>query len=349
MIRWGLPALWWAPALIAPAAIWFAWRLRRRERRLEEIADAPLLPVLLPGRSPRRARRRLVLWLAGAALVLAAFARPQWGFRWEDARRRGLNLIVVLDTSNSMRTQDLKPDRLQQAKWGIRDLVAKLRGDRVGLVAFAGSAFLQCPLTLDYSAFLMTLDDVYAGIVPRGGTAIGRALRKAIESRDIDSNAETAILLITDGEDHEGDPLDLVDDLRAAGVRVYAVGAGSPEGDLIPAGDGGFVKDRDGQVVKSSLREDVLQRLAIATGGAYVRAAPGDFGLDRLYEEEMSGLRRAENESRLSRVWEERFVWFLGAGWLLLAAEGLMEGWGRRGGANGGDAEPDASRGSLNS
>ncbi len=324
MIRWGAAErLWWLALLPVAAALLFALR-RRREQRLAALAAPALWPVLLPDRRPARARWRILLWLAAAGLLIVALARPQWGFRWEDVRRRGLDILVVLDTSNSMRATDLKPDRLQHAKWGVRDLVRRLRGDRIGLVAFAGSAFLQCPLTADYAAFLLTLDDLYAGIIPRGGTAIGRALREAVARFDYRTKADRVIVLITDGEDHEEDPTRLLPLLREKGIRLYAIGVGTPEGELIPLEGGGFLRDREGRVVKSALNEAPLKALALGTGGAYVRAAPGDFGLERIYEEQILGLRREDLESRLAKVFEERHGWFVAAALLLLAIESII-------------------------
>ncbi|MBU4459301.1 MAG: VWA domain-containing protein [Verrucomicrobia bacterium] len=325
MIAWGRPEWLWLLAVWA-AAGWVAFALlRRRERRLADWADRALWAQLVPARDARRLRRKLILWLAAGALVAAALARPQWGTRWEEVRRRGLQIVVALDTSNSMLAADLKPSRLQQAKWGIRDLVARLKGDRVALLAFAGAHFLQCPMTIDYAAFLMTLEDLHAGVIPRGGTAIGQALRGAMDAFDYGAAGDRVVILVTDGEDHEGDAASLLGLLKEKGIKVFAVGVGTPEGELIPAGDtaGGFLKDRQGNVVKSALREDTLARLATATGGAYVRAAPGDFGLERIYEQGILPLRREAQESRMARMHEDRGAWFIGAALLLFALEAL--------------------------
>lgn len=318
-----LHALWGVPLLA-----WFVFALRRRrERQLARLVARGLWPVMAPERSPRRQRGRLVLWLAAIALLPVALARPQWGFRWEDVKRRGLDILVVLDTSRSMAAQDIKPNRLQRAKWGVRDLVGRLHGDRVGLIAFAGSSYAACPLTIDYPAFAAMLEDVYVGFVPRGGTAIAQALKTAVSSFEAGGVADRAIVLVTDGEDLEGDPLALIPELKEKNIRVYAVGIGSPEGELIPdegEGRAGFFKDRQGNVVKTALREDVLRRVALDTGGAYVRATPGDFGLERIYDQGIAQLKRAEQEGRLSKVFEERFPWLVGAALLLLLAEALV-------------------------
>ena len=324
-MKWGYPELLPWLLLLLPLA-WLVMALaRRHQQRLQRLIAAELIPVLAPELDRRRLRRRNVLWLMAFSFAALSLARPQWGFQWQEVKRRGLDIVVVLDTSRSMLTQDIKPDRLQQAKWGIRDLVRKLKGDRIGLVTFAGSSFLECPLTMDYAAFLMTLDDVYVGIIPKGGTAIAQALRTAADSFKEETQADRAIVLITDGEDHEGNPLSLVGDLKKQNIRVYAVGVGTAEGELIPDDSGsGFVKDREGNVVKSALHEDVLGQLAIQTDGAYVRSAAGDFGLDRIFDEGIAQLKRDEQDGRMIKAHEDRFTWPLGLSILALAAEAAL-------------------------
>jgi Ca-activated chloride channel family protein len=249
-------------------------------------------------------------------------------------KRRGLDIVVVLDTSRSMTAQDVHPNRLQQAKWGVRDLVKLLKGDRIGLVTFAGTSFLQCPLTSDYAAFLLNLEDVYAGIIPQGGTAIGQALRTALESFETKTDADRAIILVTDGEDHEGDIRAIIEELNEKEVRVFAIGIGSVDGELIPHkgedGHDGYFKDREGRVVKTSLQESSLEALARGTNGIYVRSAPGDFGLERIVESGLGQLKRDELESRMVKEYEERYTWILGAAVLALVAEGLWRDGMRR-------------------
>ena len=318
-----LHALWGIPLLV-----WFLFALlRRREHQLARLISQKLWPIMAPEHNRQRQRWRLTLWLMAIVLLLAALARPQWGFRWEDDTRRGLDILVVLDTSRSMAAQDIKPNRLQRAKWGVRDLVGKLHGDRIGLIAFAGSSYAACPLTIDYAAFAAMLEDVYVGFVPRGGTAIAQALETAVRSFEAGGVADRAVVLVTDGEDLEGDPLALIPELKEKNIRVYAVGIGTTEGELIPdeiEGHAGFFKDRQGNVVKTVLREDVLRRLALDTGGAYVRATPGDFGLERIYDMGIAQLKRAEQAGRLSKIFEERSPWFIGAALLSLLAEALI-------------------------
>lgn len=322
-MRFGSPEWIQWLLLVIPLAGLFIWMHRRRGARLARMIAPALWPSVAPLRSGRRGAARTGLRLLALFFILLALTRPQWGFRMEEVRQRGLDILVVLDTSRSMLAGDVKPGRLQQAKWAVHDFARRLSGDRIGLVAFAGGSFLQCPLTSDYAAFALMLDDLYAGIIPRGGTAIEQALETALESFDPQTEADRVIILITDGEDHEGDPLRMAQALRKQNIRLFCIGAGTPEGDLIPATQG-YVKDRQGRVVKSALNEALLERLARETGGFYVRSAQGDFGLDRVYRLGIAGLRRGEQESRFARVYEERFGWFAAAALLCLLAEGAM-------------------------
>lgn len=323
-VQWGHPvALWGLAALPLLAALGLGL-LAARRRRLARLADETVWPVLMPERSEARLRARLFLTLGAAACGIVALARPQWGERWEEVHRRGLNILVALDTSNSMRAEDLKPSRLDRAKLGLQEFLPHVRGDRVGLITFAGTAFLDCPLTLDYGAFLMLLDDVHPGRLPRGGTDLGQALRLAVDKFEYQRDVDNVLVLVTDGEDLAGGAQAALDELRRKNIRVFAVGVGSPQGELIPDPAGrGFLKDRAGQAVQTRLDEAGLQKLALGTGGAYVRAAPGDFGLDRLYTEGILPLKRGQQESRMERRYDEQAGWFLAAALVLLAVETL--------------------------
>lgn len=327
-MNWGAPhllhLLWTLPFI--------AWALlalrRRRLALLERFAAKVAWPSLAPGWDASAGRARVLLWTAAIGFCFLGLARPQWGLHLEEVRRRGLDLMICIDTSRSMLAEDLKPNRLEQAKYGVRDLLTQLRGDRVGLVAFAGSSFLQCPLTSDYAAFRMMLDDVQVGLIPRGGTALGPALQTALDGFEKAGDADRAIILITDGENTEGDPAGVVAESRKRGIRIFTVGVGSSSGELIPAADsksaGAYLKDNAGNVVKSRLDEQGLSQIALQTGGAYVRAAAGDLGLERLMREHLSDLKKAEGESRVIRTHEDRFVWFLLAAFVLFAVEASL-------------------------
>ena len=210
----------------------------------------------------------------------------------------------------------------------MQDLLEKLRGDRVGLIAFAGTAFVQCPLTVDYEAFRLTLKDADPRIIPRGGTAIGAAIRTALKAFEAGEGRDRAIVLITDGEETEGDALAAADEAAKAGVKIYAIGVGTAEGELIPVREDGkameFLKDREGKVVKSRLDEETLKQLALKTGGIYVRSAAGDFGMDTIYDKGIAQLQRKEYEAQLQKRYFERFQWPLGIAFALLVVEAFV-------------------------
>jgi len=326
-MKWNNPdVLIWLLALL-PLMILTGAMLKRRGRLLERMAERTLWPALLAGYSPKRQWMKSLIRALALAMAIVALARPQWGFKWEEVRQRGLSIMVALDTSKSMLAQDVKPNRLQQAKWGVRDLVKELRGDRIGLITFAGDAFLQCPATIDYAAFLMMLDDVYAGIVPVGGTDLHRALEESIKNFGQETSSDRVIILISDGEhlDNVGteNPLDLLPRLKKEKIRVFCIGVGTLDGELIQTSDG-FVKDSAGNVVKSSLKEGAMERIALETGGFYVRSAPGDFGLERVYRQGIAELQREERESRMAKIWTERFQWFIGTALFLLFLEAAI-------------------------
>ena len=277
MIQWrdftSLTALVFVPAL----AFFLVWSLRRRRQALETFVAAGLLPAVAPDLDPRRRTIRAVL-LCGAVLALAvSLGGPMWGFRWQQVQREGIDLIVAIDTSRSMLATDVNPNRLARAKLAVQDLLAQLGGDRIGLVAFAGTGFLQCPLTLDFGAFSQSLDAVEAGIIPRGGTSLTAAIDTSLAAFEGRQAEHQALVIITDGEDHGSDLEDAIKRATERGVKIYTVGIGTSEGELIPLERGGFLKDRRGQVVKSRLDETTLQKVANDTGGAYLHATDTAF------------------------------------------------------------------------
>jgi len=329
MIRWGqgewLHLLWLWPVLAG-----VLWMLhRRRRRRLDALVDPRIQPMVSPGLRPGRPFVLSLLWLVGLATWVVGLARPQWGYTWTEVREEGLDLAILLDTSRSMLAQDMPPNRLAQARFAVRDLLPRLRGDRVAIIPFAGRSLVHSPLTSDHQAVLAALADVQVGTVPRGGSNLADALATAIRVFAVSTReADRAILILSDGEAHEGAIDPVTENLKREGIKVFAIGLGTLEGGLIPVPgpEGGetFLRDADGHVVNSRLQEDALRTLALATGGLYIRAAPGDFGLDRLVFEGLAPLQRGESESRLLKVHEERYAWFLIPGLILLAAEAAL-------------------------
>jgi Ca-activated chloride channel family protein len=322
--------IWLLAGLIACAAL--IWRYRRFDARqrteLKKFASESLIAQLTTSVSPARRQLKRALVVAGVACLALALARPLVGFRWDEAKRKGLNLLFAVDTSRSMLAQDVKPDRLTRAKMAVEDLLAKMDGDRVGLIAFAGNAFLQCPLTLDYDAFRQSLDVLDTKIIPRGGTDIASAIHEAEAALEGKGNNERILVLLTDGEDLEGSALEAARAAAKNGLKIFTVGIGSANGELIPVADekGGteFVKDASGQFVKSHLDETMLKQIAEATGAMYQPLGQQAQGLETIYQKGLAKYTRHELASRMTKVYIERFQWPLGLGMLCLVLEPLI-------------------------
>jgi Ca-activated chloride channel homolog len=314
-LLWGLPVL----------AVFFAWSFRQKRKRLELLVGRALVAPLTMGFSRTKAVVRALLLCGFFTSSVLALARPQWGTRLETVRRKGLDLVIALDTSYSMNTEDIAPSRLEKAKREIRSLIARLRGDRVGLVAFAGTAILYCPLTLDYGAANLFLDGLDTGVIPDPGTAIAPAIQTATSAFSATERKYKILTLFTDGEDLEGDVEAAVEKARADGVIIYTVGIGTPEGKPIPIRDekGDVVeyrKDDGGQIVVSRLDERALAQIAVNTGGRYFRASASESELDAIYDE-ISKQEKKELESRLYQNFEDRFQYPLAMAIAFLIAE----------------------------
>jgi Ca-activated chloride channel homolog len=324
-MQFGNPSLFWLLALVPLLVLFLTWAFRARRKALERFAAPPLGENLAASVSRTARRWKAVLLVGAVFFAVIAMTGPRWGWEWRQVKRRGVDVFVLLDVSKSMLAEDVRPNRLTQAKFAVEDLLNKLEGDRIGLIAFAGTAFVQCPLTVDYEAFRLTVRDADPRIIPRGGTAIGPAVRTALKGFEAGEGRDRAIVLITDGEETAGDALAAADQAGKTGVHIYAIGVGTAEGELIPAREEGkpmdFLKDREGKVVKSRLDEDLLKQLALRTQGIYVRSAAGDFGIDTIYDKGIAQLQRDEYEARLQKRYFERFQWPLGVAFALLVIE----------------------------
>ena len=326
-MEWRVQSYLWLLALVPLAAGFFVWALRQRRAALERFAEARLLAALAPDLDERRQRWRAAVLVGALALLAAALAGPKWGFHWEQVHRQGVDIVVALDTSRSMLAEDVKPRRIGRAKLAVEDLLKQLHGDRIGLVAFAGTAFVQCPLTLDYEAFAESLHAVNVGIIPKGGTAIAEAITTGIEALEGHQAKHEALILITDGEDHDGHIDDAAKTAAEQGIKIYTVGIGTPDGDLIPMTVDGrqqFLKDRHGQVIKSRLDDEALKKIATTTGGVYVHGSGPNLGLDTVYTDYISKLEKRELQSTMERRFEERFQVPLLVALALLALEPLI-------------------------
>ncbi|MGO8995247.1 MAG: VWA domain-containing protein [Polyangiaceae bacterium] len=283
-------------------------RLRSRALALLEGAR------LRPGATASGLRRwlRVTVCALAVAMGFVALARPQKGTHWETVERKGTDLMLLVDTSKSMDTDDVKPTRLERSKLAIRDLVNRFPGDRVGLVAFAGDAFVQSPMTLDHDALLESLDALDTSVIARGGTDIGRGIDVATEALATEPGHQKIMVLLTDGEDLEGQGLEEAKRASAAGVTIDTVGVGTLAGELVPAKDArgatvGVTRDEAGNPVRSRLDEAGLQAIAAAAHGAYRPLGPDGRGLDRLYDESLAGLSQVDASSRTRRVYSEWF------------------------------------------
>lgn len=292
---------------------------------MERFADKDLIHNIAPSVSLWKKIFKMFIIAAAVFLSILALARPQWGFEWEEVKRSGTDILIAMDVSKSMLARDVKPNRLERSKFAVKDLIKKLNGDRIGLIAFAGTAFLQCPLTIDYNGFLLTLDDLNVMTIPRPGTSISSAIREAMKVFEGPEKKYKVLVIITDGEDWEGDAIKMADAAAKLGIKIYCVGVGSQEGDVIQAvddrGERTFVSDSSGKVVKTRLNEDLLKRIAISTGGSYVRATQSDFGLSLLYDKSISKLEKRDIESKMKKHYHERFQIFLTIALVLLFLE----------------------------
>lgn len=326
-MRFEHPALLWLLLVIPPAMIgFFWWAMRKRQSLLAQFIQARLLPGLLSGISPARQYLRFGCLALAACLLIIALARPQWGFALEEVKQRGLDIVLAIDTSRSMQAEDIAPNRLARAKLAAMDLIQAAKTDRLGLVAFSSVAFLQCPLTFDDGAFRQSLDSLDPNILPQGGTSIAQAINAALPAYREGDNHKV-LVLFTDGEDHEGGAVEAAEAAAKADVRIFTIGIGSTEGEVLRARDDSgrvdYVRDDQGNVVKSKLEEDVLQRVASAGNGFYLRLQ-GSKTMELLYQNGLAPLPRSEGKEKLVKRYHERFHWPLGLAILLILLEILL-------------------------
>ncbi|MFQ5600626.1 MAG: VWA domain-containing protein [Candidatus Krumholzibacteriia bacterium] len=326
-VRFGAQGRLWFLLLLPLAALLlgFGWRARKRARGAWA---GELFERLAPGYDARREWMKTALFLLACGFVVVALARPQWGGEVVMMKRRGIDLVIAIDTSVSMLAEDMRPNRLEQAKREVADLLGQMGGDRVGLIAFAGEAFTVCPLTLDHGTVLLLLESLNVHSVSTPGTNLGDALRKARAAFVAGEQKHKALILVTDGESHEGDPIAEAKKAAEEGLVVYTIGIGSPDGEPIPERDdagrvAGYKKDRRGKVVTSRLDEATLRAIAEESHGRYFRASPRGIELAAVLED-LQAIEKKELEGNLATSYEERFQWPLGVAALLLGIELLI-------------------------
>jgi Ca-activated chloride channel homolog len=322
-MSFGAPNWFWGLAILPLLATLYVWAERRSEIKLREFVSPRLLPQLAGNVDRVRRAIRFAFVLLALALAIGALAKPRWGYTYEDVKRRGLDLLFAVDTSRSMLSNDVAPNRLERVKLAAQDLITELQGDRAGLIAFAGRAFLQAPLTIDYDAAVESINDLDTKTIPEGGTNISEAIALATQTFGKSAMGNRALIIFTDGEELSGDAVSEAKKAADAGVKIFTVGVGTAQGSLIPVegkGEAGFVKDAKGQVVKSKLDENRLREIAQATGGIYLHLESGPQTMRQLYTDGLSKLKTAEIDARLSSRPIERYEWPLAGAIVALIA-----------------------------
>ena len=324
----------WSLLVIVPAlVVFFWWAWRERQRLMTQFIQARLLPGLISGVSPTRQKMRFVLITIAFALLLVALARPQWGFTCEESKQKGLDIVVAIDTSKSMLAEDIAPNRLARAKLAALDLMQQAQSDRLGLVAFAGGAFLQCPLTIDDNAFRQSVEALDVNIIPQGGTAVAEAINTALEAFKEGDNFKV-LVLFTDGEDNDENALEAAQAAAKEGMKIFTIGIGTPEGEILRIKDAkgrtDYLRDSEGNAVKSRLNEALLQQIAGATEGGFYLPMRGAKTIDTLYEKGLAPLPKSEGQEKLVKRMHERYHWPLGAAIVLLLVEMLLPERSRR-------------------
>ena len=321
-MRFGSPEYFYLLLLFIPLIFFLVWSQKKKKQLLNLFLSKSLVYRLLDPLTLKRLKIDTILIAFAVFFLILALTQPRWGYYWKDLTQEGVDIIIALDVSNSMLAQDIKPNRLERAKHKIIDLLNMLEGDRVGLVAFAGTSYLQCPLTLDYSAAHIFLNAIDTDLIPVQGTAIGHAIRTSVEAFNKEDTQSRVIILITDGEDHTGDALPSAKWAKEHGTKIFAIGIGQKIGAPIPNNDKknpGFKKDEYGEVILSKLDEPTLQEMALHTKGSYVRSVSGDMDLQKIYLENIKhNVKKKKTKTERRRVWKERFQWMIFASLLCL-------------------------------
>lgn len=318
---WVLHFFWALPILI----FFLIVSGRKRRREILRLASPNLLVRIMPVEGRTRRMVRAVLLVAAISAAVFALSGPQWGEKLQDVSRRGVDIMVAMDVSKSMLVSDVKPNRLARSRREIADLMKVMKGDRIGLVAFAGDAFLLCPLTLDYGAVDMFLSQITPDVLNSSGTDIGKAIDTAAASFDTQSTADRVILLLTDGEDNEGRGLAAAKKAAAQGIKIFVFGIGDPAGGPLPSEKGSLRRDNSGKIIVSRLNEASLAQIAEVSNGVYARSTDGDLDLDKVYFE---GIDRTTKKAVLKTgkitIREDRFYYFAILSFILFLLEGVL-------------------------
>jgi len=309
-------------------SIYFAM-VKDRKKAIKLLGDAPLIERLSPETDKRKHKRKFILLLIAFILLIIAFANPQIGSKIDKAERKGIDLMIALDISNSMLAEDIKPNRLSRAKQALSKLIEKLENDRIGIVIFAGGAYTQLPITNDYAAAKMFVDAIETDMINEQGTAIGKAIKTASEAFNLkDKEKNKAIIVISDGENHEDDAVEQAKIANEEGIMVNTIGMGLPDGTPIPiysnGGVVGFKKDREGNTVVTKINTEMLQQIAEAGGGEFVGANNTNSGIQQIFEN-LKKLEQKKYDTKVYSDYEDRFQYFTGIAVLLMIIDLLIK------------------------
>ena len=328
MIRFAHPEYIYLLGILPALVVVYLFSARARRKALQRFGEIHILERLAESASKRKKLLKLAILLFALAFIIVALANPQIGTRMQEVKQEGVDIFVTLDVSLSMKAEDIKPNRLEKAKLEIRNLIDRLGGDRLGLIVFAGEAYTQFPLTTDYSAANLFLDVVDVDVVPVPGTAIGSAIKRAMESFNFKETTTKVIVIVTDGENTEGDAFEAANEATKQGVLLYTIGMGSPSGTPIPIYNASgqqvdFKRDRDGNIVVTKLDEVSLEKIATVGNGKYFRGTNAQDELNEIYKT-INTLQKREFGVKQFTDYEDRFQFFLGAGIVLLLVELLI-------------------------
>ncbi|MDR0955240.1 MAG: VWA domain-containing protein [Rikenellaceae bacterium] len=322
MFRFGTPDAFWL-LLLVPGLVAAYWGyVRARRRRLARFGNPETIAQLMPEASPRRIRRKFTLILLAVVAVVVALARPQFGSKLKEVSSRGVEIMIAVDVSNSMLAEDFQPSRLERTKLAIDRLIEQLREDRIGLIVFAGDAYVQLPITSDYVAARNFARHLSPNMVSRQGTAMGAAIDLASLSFSSGSEGGRILILISDGENHEDDPVAAAQQAAEKGIKIYTIGIGTDQGAPILIG-GDYITDEQGNMVVSRLDEALLEQIAGVTGGAYIRATNRSIGLDEIVQQ-INEVEKKELTQQIFEDYNEQFQYLLAIALALLVLESLI-------------------------
>lgn len=309
--------------LLIPAMIGLYFiAMRARERRIRKFGDPATVAQLMPDASPRRVRNKFILYLIAITFIVFGLARPQFGSKLKERERTGVEMMLVVDVSNSMLAQDFSPTRLERTKMAISRLLNDIDQDKVGLIVFAGDAYVQLPITSDYTTARTFISRLSPNMVTKQGTAIGAAIELAANSYSSESEGSRVMIIISDGENHEDDPLAAAQIAADRGITIYTIGIGTPEGSPILI-DGDYLKDENGDMVVSKLDETMLQQIALMTEGSYIRATNQSIGLTEIVEK-INETQKTKFTETVFEEYDEYFQYLLGLGLLFLLVDMIM-------------------------